>query len=181
MSGDPSVPAAAPPRGRLFVGATVFVVGFLSPLLVPLVTQSDLSTGWKTTLTGLLIAGIPELGMLIAVALLGKSGFNYLTGGIKRRLGAFMEEHGPAQTVSAKRYKVGLVLFLIPILFGWAAPYAEHHIPGYESNQLLYALIGDVLLVSSLFVLGGEFWDKIRSLFVHGAVARFPEVGEVRA
>jgi hypothetical protein len=173
VNGDPSVPTQAPPRGRLIAGATVFVVGFASPLLVPLVARSDLSAGWKTTLTGLLIAGIPELGMLIAVAIMGKPGFNYLTGGIKKRLGAFMAQHGPAQTVSARRYKIGLIMFLIPILFGWAAPYAEHHIPGYESNQLLYAFAGDVLLVTSLFVLGGEFWDKLRSLFVHGATAEF--------
>ena len=151
----------------------MFVVGFASPLLVPFVARSDLSAGWKTTLSGLLLVGIPELFTLVAVAILGKAGFNYLTGGIKQRLGAFMAEHGPAQTVSAKRYKVGLIMFLIPILFGWAAPYIEHHIPGYESNQLLYAFAGDVLLVTSLFVLGGEFWDKLRSLFVHGARAEF--------
>ena len=155
------------------MGATVFVIGFASPLLVPFVARSDLSAGWKTTLTGLLIAGIPELGMLIAVAILGKPGFNYLTSGIKQRLGAFMAQHGPAQTVSATRYKIGLIMFLLPILFGWAAPYIEHHIPSYESNQLLYAFAGDVLLVTSLFVLGGEFWDKLRSLFVHGARAEF--------
>jgi len=151
----------------------VFVVGFASPLLVPFVARSDLSAGWKTTLSGLLLVGIPELFTLVAVAILGREGFNCLTGGIKQRLGAFMTEHGPAQTVSAKRYKIGLIMFLIPILFGWAAPYAEHHIPGYVSNQLLYAFIGDVLLISSLFVLGGEFWDKLRSLFVHGARAEF--------
>jgi len=173
VSNDSGVPTQAPPRGRLIVGATVFVVGFASPLLVPFVARSDLSAGWKTTLSGLLIAGIPELGMLIAVAIMGKPGFNYLTGGIKKTLGAFMAEHGPAQTVSTKRYKVGLIMFLIPVLFGWAAPYIEHHIPGYASNQLLYAFVGDVLLVTSLFVLGGEFWDKLRSLFVHGARAEF--------
>ena len=31
-----------------------------------------------------------------------------------------------------------------------------------------------LLLLASLFVLGGNFWDKIRSLFVHDAVAQFP-------
>jgi hypothetical protein len=30
------------------------------------------------------------------------------------------------------------------------------------------------MLFASLFVLGGDFWDKVRSLFVHGATARFP-------
>jgi hypothetical protein len=35
----------------------------------------------------------------------------------------------------------------------------------------VYVIGGDVLLVSSLFVLGGEFWDKLRALFVHDARA----------
>jgi hypothetical protein len=30
------------------------------------------------------------------------------------------------------------------------------------------------MLLASLFVLGGEFWDKLRALFVHGARAAFP-------
>ncbi len=34
--------------------------------------------------------------------------------------------------------------------------------------------VGDLLLVASLFVLGGEFWDKLKSLFVYGAKVQFP-------
>jgi hypothetical protein len=30
----------------------------------------------------------------------------------------------------------------------------------------------DLLLFSSLFVLGGDFWDKIRGLFIHDAVVQ---------
>jgi len=33
-----------------------------------------------------------------------------------------------------------------------------------------------VLLVASLFVLGGDFWDKLRALFVHEARVQFPTV-----
>lgn len=32
---------------------------------------------------------------------------------------------------------------------------------------------GDILVLVSLFVLGGDSWDKIRSLFIHSAEARF--------
>ena len=31
----------------------------------------------------------------------------------------------------------------------------------------------DVMLLTSLFVLGGEFWDKLRALFVHESRAEF--------
>jgi hypothetical protein len=35
------------------------------------------------------------------------------------------------------------------------------------------SLIGDVMFVASLFVLGGDFWDKIRALFSHSARVQF--------
>jgi hypothetical protein len=65
-------------------------------------------------------------------------------------------------------------MFTIPLLLAWAAPYGGHHLPAFESRPYIYALSGDALFVVSLFVLGGEFWDKLRSLFVHGARAQFP-------
>ena len=34
---------------------------------------------------------------------------------------------------------------------------------------------GDLLLLTSLFVLGGDFWDKLRALFFHQAKAVFPQ------
>ncbi|KPK65082.1 MAG: hypothetical protein AMS21_05745 [Gemmatimonas sp. SG8_38_2] len=165
--------AQAPPRGRLIAGGAVFVAGFAAPALVPIVLASGLPAEWKTGLSGLLMLGIPELAMLIAVAILGKEGFEFLTGGIKRGLGKFFERYGPAERVSRARYRVGLAMFGLPILLGWVAPYLGHHLPGYAANELVYAVVGDLLLFSSLFVLGGEFWDKLRSLFVHRARAVF--------
>ena len=34
--------------------------------------------------------------------------------------------------------------------------------------------VGVTIFVAGFFVLGGEFWDKLRGLFVHGARAVFP-------
>ena len=51
----------------------------------------------------------------------------------------------------------------------------RHLIPGYELHRFAVNLTGDVLFISSLFVLGGDFWDKVRALFVYGATAKFPE------
>ena len=60
-------------------------------------------------------------------------------------------------------------------MFGWASPYFGHHLPGFSSGQLIYAFVGDVLLLISLFVLGGDFWDKLHSLFRYNAYAIFPD------
>jgi hypothetical protein len=122
--------------------------------------------------------GIPELFTVFAAAVLGKPGFEYLKGRIKRAFGRFFREHGPPETVSRRRYRIGLIMFAVPLVFGWINPYAFHHLPGYEEYRLLYGLAGDILLIASLFVLGGEFWDKLRSLFVHGARAQFPTTGD---
>ena len=160
-----------PPKGRLYWGGGIFVAGFLSPLLVPLVTASNLSTGWKATLSGLLLVGMPEIFMLIAAAILGKPGFNYLKG----RLFALLKRHGPPDTVSRTRYRIGLVMFALPLLTGWLLPYISHLIPGYQENYLVVNVTGDLLFLGSIFVLGGDFWDKLRSLFIHKAKAQFPE------
>ncbi len=66
-------------------------------------------------------------------------------------------------------------MLVLPLLFAWLSPYLGRHIPGYASQPLAFAIAGDALLLSSLLVLGGEFWDKLRSLFHHGATAVFPE------
>jgi hypothetical protein len=65
-------------------------------------------------------------------------------------------------------------MFAVLIVFGWIAPYAGKMIPGYLGHEITYSIILDVLLLLSLFVLGGDFWDKLRSLFIHGAKTVFP-------
>jgi len=158
-------------RWRLRLGVIVFVIGFLSPLLIPLVTASELPTKWKAVISGCLAVGIPELFSIAAIAIMGKSGFNYF----KERFFSFLKKYGPADRVSRTRYRIGLVMFFLPIFFGWLAPYFPHIVPGYETHRFWVNLIGDMMFVSSLFVLGGDFWDKVRALFVYGATAKFPE------
>jgi hypothetical protein len=58
-------------------------------------------------------------------------------------------------------------MFVLPILFGWMTPYVSEWIPHLQDNLFGYAIGGDLLLLASLFVLGGDFWDKIRALFVY--------------
>jgi hypothetical protein len=77
--------------------------------------------------------------------------------------------------VSRTRYTIGLMMFAAPIIFGWASPYFGHHLPGLKTRPLIYAVAGDVVLLISLFVLGGAFWDKLQSLFTHDAYVTIPE------
>ncbi|MFC1828839.1 hypothetical protein ACFL0O_04420 [Thermodesulfobacteriota bacterium] len=159
-----------PSRGRFILGIVFFLTGLFSPGFIPLVVKTNLPTHWKTIISGLLTLGIPEVLWMAAVAVLGKSGFNYLKG----RLFAFLKRHAPPDRVSLTRYRIGLVMFVLPLLFAWLAPYAPHLVPGYMAHRFWVNFGGDLLFLSSLFVLGGDFWDKIRALFIHEATAQFP-------
>ena len=157
----------AQPRAgwRLRLGLIILIVGFLSPLAIPLVTATELSSKWKAIISGALAVGIPEVFSIVAIAIMGKAGFNY----IKARIFGFLKKHGPPDRVSRTRYHIGLAMFILPILFGWLAPYVSPYVPGYAAHRLSVNIIGDLMLFTSLFVLGGDFWDKVRALFIQQA------------
>jgi len=149
-----------PSRTRLLIGGIFFVSGFATPLLIPIVMSSNLPAGWKTLLSGLLALGIPEIFMLIAAGILGKQGFAYL----KSKLWQWI---APPETVSLLRYRVGLLMFFVPVLFIWLHPYLEQASPELADKRVNLGLLSVSLMTASLLVLGGEFWDKLRGLFLY--------------
>lgn len=153
---------------RFYVGLGFFAFSLGSPVLIPLLDATDLPMQSKTVLSGLLVLGIPQLFTLAAIAFLGKDGFNY----IKSRLFVFIKRYGAPKEVSRVRYRIGLVLFVAPIVFGWLTPYVPEYIPGYVEHRILVNTVGDAIFLASFFVLGGEFWEKIRVLFIYQAKAQ---------
>jgi len=161
-----------PPRGRLITGGVIFIAGFASPAFIPLVVSSDLPDWLIAGLSGLLAFGIPELFMIIAVAILGKDGFAYL----KKILGKYLKPLAPPDEVSRARYNVGLVLFSIPILFGLLLPYLDQEFHFLQDLPFFLYPVTDLMIISSLFILGGNFWDKLRALYIHRAKVILPPV-----
>ncbi len=150
-------------KSRLILGGVILVVGFMSPLLIPLVTRTNWSVGVKTTISGLLAFGIPEVFMLIAVAVLGKQGYEFLKGKALR----YLKRFAPSDSVSLVRYRIGLIMFSFSLLVGWAQPYLGHYLSFFTEIPLWSYIMGDFIFISSFFVLGGDFWDKFSGLFNH--------------
>lgn len=148
-------------NARLIFGGTVIVVGFLSPLLISVVTSTNWSIGLKSAVSGLLALGIPEVFMIIGVAIVGKAGYQFL----KEKLFVFLKQFAPPDFVSLTRYRVGLVMFCLPLLLGWAGPYITHYVLSIHTLPIWSYIIGDVVFIASFFVLGGNFWDKLGGLF----------------
>jgi len=150
---------------RLITGGALFIGGFLSPLLIPLVTRSDLPNQWKAALSTGLVAGLSEIGMVPAVAVLGKQGFAVL----KNKLFALLHRHTKPAAITAGRYRAGLVLFCLPLLVGWLTPYLARLLPSVsiESGSLVPIILLDLVFAASLLVLGENFWEKLRWLFIY--------------
>lgn len=147
----------------------LFLTAIACPFAAAAVMASDAPIKWKTA-AGLLVFPIPEMFDFSAIAILGKPGFAYL----KSRVWAWFKKHGPPATVGRTRYRIGIVMFVLPLFFGWINPYVASYIPEYSTHRVAVNLAGDLLFLTSFFVLGGDFWDKVRGLFLHQATARIP-------
>lgn len=162
-SNEPAAPPIDLPKKRLYWGIGIYVTGQLMPLCIPLITSSALSASVKTSISALVFFGLPSLFTLGAIAVLGRDGFNFL----KARLFGFLKRHVHLGSVGKARYYTGLVLFSIPLLLAWLTPYLSKLLPIFDQHEIAVAFIGDIILIVSLLVLGGDFWEKLRGLCIY--------------
>ncbi len=156
---------------RLYVGFTFLMLSFICPLFGILIAQLDLSIGLKASIIGLLSLGIPEILIIAAAATLGKENYEI----IKSRCLSYLKRLAPSAKVGRLRYNIGLIMFILPLIPAYVQAYIPKWLPDDSSERLYVNLAADVLFMASLFVLGGDFWDKLRSLFSYEAKAQFPE------
>lgn len=166
MVSDQSKPGAPSlrPNWRVKIGFVLVTISFGWILVPPIMPLLGFSGTTIAAFSGfMLLMGEPLL--VVAAAISGKEGYAY----IKARFFGFLRAHAPPMHVSRTRYRIGLVLFSIPLLLAWATPYVQHLLPNLDVPEPAYAIPGDLMLLVSLFVLGGDFWDKLRSLFLYDA------------
>jgi hypothetical protein len=160
-------PAAAGWRFKL--GIALFAAAILLWLLVPLAAAIGMSGSRIAGLTGTIFI-VNKLLFLAVVGVLGKSGFQQL----KRMLFGYVAGLAPEPTVGPVRHGIGLVMFCLPLISAWLEPYVDTFWPGLRPNLWQAQLLGDVMFIASFFVLGGNFWAKIRALFVRTAIVVNP-------
>jgi hypothetical protein len=170
MSADAIETAGKPPTARLAAAIPLFLVAIACPFLGATILASELPVGTKAW-AGLLFFPIPEMFDITAIAILGKPGFAWL----KSILFGLLGRYGPPAQVSRVRYRIGLAMFVLPILAGWLHPYLVDRFSTFIGPGPIFHVVGDLVFIASFFVLGGDFWDKVRALFVYGAKARFPD------
>lgn len=150
---------------RFRLGLFFFVSGWICPLFIPWVAVSSLSNELKTAISGFLLIGIPEIFSFISIALFGKEGFNLITS----KLFGFLKNLIAFDRVSRTRYRIGLGMLILHILNGIMTFYFSDKLPWYLDNQMTHNVVSDILFVVTLFILGGEFWEKVGALFSYDA------------
>ena len=157
--------ATTPAGWRFKVGIALFALMILAWVLIPIEAALGMSAGKiAATTAGIAIAN--KVILLLAIAVMGKAGFQELKAKLFHKL-------TPPAEVSPMRYRIGLVMFCLPFLQGLLETWASHLAPQLVANRLWVDILMDTMLIASLFVLGGNFWDKLRALFFVDARAVF--------
>jgi hypothetical protein len=63
----------------------------------------------------------------------------------------------------------GIVMFFVPVVSAFLEPYIDTLWPGLRPNLWQVQALGDLMLIASVFVLGGNVWEKVRALFTRKA------------
>ncbi len=154
---------------RLNFGIGLLVLAAISPLFGLLVARTNWSGTVKATVIGLLTAGVPEVLSILAAAVLGKENFQR----IKAKVLSLLRRLRPTAQVGKTRYTIGLVMFVVPIIPTYVMAYMPQWLPDTSSTRLCVNIAADCLFLASLFVLGGDFWDKLGALFLYESRVKF--------
>lgn len=153
---------------KLYLGFALLLLSALIPLSGFWVASLALPVAIKTVLIGALTVGGPEILALLAVALLGKSTFDLIC--VKFQAG--FKELIPRGAVGKTRYLTGLALFSLSFFPSYVLAYMPNLLTA--AWRIYLCVSADLVLIISLFILGGDFWDKLKALFVYEAKASFP-------
>ncbi|MFW0755504.1 transporter suffix domain-containing protein [Pseudomonas sp. H11T01] len=165
-SPDQNTVAPASAGWRFKLGVALICLMPAAWLLVPLAAAVDVPGTKIAALTGILFIGNKVL-LILVIAIMGKAGFQQL----KSRLFSYVSALAPsAETeVGPARHRIGLVMFCLPLISSFLEPYIDSIWPGLRPNIWQLQMLGDAMLIGSFFVLGGNFWDKVRALFIRTA------------
>jgi hypothetical protein len=150
---------------KYYLGLGLFIFSWLTFAVALLAPFMPVSKATAVALaTAFIITG--EVTFWASVVLLGKPFMQLL----KTKLIAFLHSRKPVELrhVSKRRHDVGLALFFCSFLsYYLALAVAFLDLP---RDQMLNAIIniliaGEATFFVSLFVLGGEFWAKLKKLF----------------
>ena len=154
---------------RLKLGIALAVGGNVLFLTSAWIYWMPWSAATKAAVWGVLFFA-PEVGTLAGAAIMGKENYERF----KTAVFAWLHRIKPAGDIGPVRHRIGIVMFLLPIVPTYIQAYEPTWLPDSSSWRWIVKVIADVIFVASFFVLGGDLWDKLRALFLREARVQLP-------
>lgn len=158
-------------QARFVLGCILLATGVLCGLAIPFLGVFHVTHN-KAAIVSFLMLSHHGLTFL-SIAVMGRANFDRLTEPLHRAAAKAGEKIKPAGNVSRDRYRVGLIMLITPIVVLTAMHLVDEFHLSHETRVIISLVMQSTFLVS-FFVLGGDFWDKARALFVWDARAVFP-------
>ncbi len=147
---------------KYYIGMTCLIFSLGLPAFGFAIPFMGLQPTLAAILVGFLTIGGPEVMIFLAVLFLGKETLSYY----KQKLYKCFFKRRKYEPVSKFRYYFGLVIFFAsptPLYFN---AYGAQFLPADEHLRHFILMGADLAFVLSFFILGGNFWEKFKSLFI---------------
>lgn len=162
QAGDPSAPALAL-DWKFWLGVILLSLSCLIPFSALLLPFLHLHPAVSAAIGAVCVFGLPEILSLAAIPLLGRQTFDYLMS----RLWHVLKKLSPPARVSRLRYYAGLTVFVVSCLPQYTNSYLPQLLPADQALRVQILALSDLAWVGSFFILGGDFWEKFRRLFIY--------------
>ena len=157
------------PGLRLYLGSAIIILSFFMVPTGLFVVHYIHAHTMKALILGFFWVNGP-LWKVIGIGVMGKVSYYYIIEHLKIHYKRILK----SKPVGRTRYYIGLFMFTLPFVPSYVMAYAPHLLPELASWRIYFNIFFDLVFLSSLFVLGGDFWDKLRALFNYSAKANFP-------
>lgn len=147
---------------KYYSGLTCLSLSFILPLFGFLIPILKLPTKITVALITFLTIGGPEAMILSGSVLLGKAGFRYY----RSKIFTFFKIKKKPKPVSQIRYYSGITIMILSVIPLYLNAYWSQTMPKDIWTKNAVLITADLIFVISFFVLGGEFWEKYKRLFI---------------
>ena len=166
---NPLMPVVMRARTRLKLGIAFILGSNLLFFTSAWIAWMPWPASVKATLWSILFF-TPEVGTLIGAAVMGKENYELF----RIKAAALLRRIKPAGDVSLARHRIGLGMFLLPLVPAYLQAFKPGWLPDGSPFRWQAMVIAHLACIAGLFVLGGDFWDKLHALFSHTSRAIEP-------
>jgi hypothetical protein len=170
MKESQSVNVIPPPNPgvRLYIGLGIFILSFFMLPTGIFLQKFAFHHIAKHLIVGVFWLTAPIM-KITSVGILGKPSYLYIKSIFRHRIVKVIKPYH----ASRLRYNIGLFLFCLPLIPTYIMAYAPQFFAANFYLKLILNISFDLIFIVSLFVLGGDFWDKLKALFTFSARVKF--------